>query len=699
MSIIQTINKNSWILLVVVGVAMAAFILGDFLGNRSALFQDEQSVGTIAGEAVSYQDYQNTLELQTQAYRLSTQREPDEQALRTLREQAWSKLIQERAFGPEFEKLGLVVTEDELSDMITGDNLHPSLQQAFTNPQTGELDRRALYEFVAREQNIPIIQNFESQLVPERLATKYNNLLTKTRYVTEAEAEEEYYRQTQTASIQYLYVPYTAIPDSTIALNDADLQSYYTENSADFEQTQGRDIKFIKVPVLPSVRDKQELFKEIAKDGRSLQGTTNRSTDSTFIEAASDAPNPIQAYTQKTLPALLKNETLTVGGIYGPYDEGKELVIYKYLQNTTDSSGWSAKASHILFKIDAGEDSLDVKREAQQILRRATTGNFNQLAAQYSEDVSNKDSGGSLGAFSQGDMVPPFNDAIASASKTGVLNRLVKTRFGYHIINVEQLPDFSKMVIGKLSRDVVPSERTIDEAYTRIGRFTRYKTAEALEKAVELDSSLQFVEASNLSPTQSRVAAATETQARDLVLWAYDKDREVNDVSDVFRYDDANVIAVVTSIKEKGDSPFESVKDQVRQIVIKQKKEEFILGKLGEITGNTLAEIQSAYGKEAQIDAEESLTMSSFSLAGVGASPRSIGTAFGLKEGEISAPVRDESAVTIIRLSSKSEPVETADYTVYKSQLEQRNANSSAFKIRQAIVEQYEVEDDRYRYF
>ena len=72
-------------------------------------------------------DYNNTLEQAKQAFIAQQQRQPDEQALGFLRDQAWNQTIYRMAFQPEWDKLGLTVSDEELVDMVQGDNINPGI--------------------------------------------------------------------------------------------------------------------------------------------------------------------------------------------------------------------------------------------------------------------------------------------------------------------------------------------------------------------------------------------------------------------------------------------------------------------------------------------------------------------------------------------------------------------------------------------
>ena len=119
-------------------------------------------------------------------------------------------------------------------------------------------------------------------------------------------------------------------------------------------------------------------------------------------------------------------------------------VTQELIEEAYQRSQKEIKAAHILFMVDENaspEDTLKAYKKAVEVREKALKGeNFGDLAVKYSEDPSAKENKGELGYFSAFRMVYPFESAAYKTQK-GHISKIVRTRFGYHIIKVEDIRD------------------------------------------------------------------------------------------------------------------------------------------------------------------------------------------------------------------------------------------------------------------
>ncbi|WDO13122.1 peptidylprolyl isomerase [Flavobacterium sp. WW92] len=157
------------------------------------------------------------------------------------------------------------------------------------------------------------------------------------------------------------------------------------------------------------------------------------------------------------------------------------------------------KAAHILFMVDENaspEDTLKAYKKAVEVREKALKGeDFGELAVKYSEDPSAKENKGELGYFSAFRMVYPFESAAYKTPK-GQVSKITRTRFGYHIIKVEDVRDNRGeltvahiMILKPQNQNPEESEKaknTIQEIYTKLQQGENF---ESLAKQFSQDKS------------------------------------------------------------------------------------------------------------------------------------------------------------------------------------------------------------------
>ena len=700
MSLISKIRERTGLIVGAVAIGLILFLVGgDLLGPSSQLLGGpDKEVGEIAGEEITIDQYQQAVGEMEANFYLQTRRNPSEREKNSLRQQAWDKLIADVAFTKQFDELGIQVTEQELVDMVQGNNIAPGILQSFTNPETGEFDRNQLVGYLQNMPQLPQEQQiswrmYEKNLNESRERLKYEGLLTNADFITTQEAKQLYEAENTTASVKYLYVPTLAIPDSAVQVSDQELEAYLREHPKEFDQEAGRSIRYVSFPVIPSEQDVAAFEEELDQLKQELAEANN---DSIFASINTDG-DPAQSfgrYRPDELPSyVVQQGDLAPGEVVGPIQEGEIYRLYK-VSDVREDTVATARARHILFQ--TGEDNQqEVRREAQDVLKQLRDGgDFAALAREYSDDGS-ASGGGDLGWFSEGRMVEPFEEAVFSARETGLINRLIETEYGYHIIDVTDLPTRQVYEIATIERELYPSDATRDQAYRLADLFdSQVSNLKEFTQQAQQDS-LQVQTAENLLPNAENVPGLGE--ARQVVRWAY-KDASVGDVSEVYELEDAYVIAALTGKREKGAAKLKDVREQVLAKVRGQKKAEQIAEQLRGLSG-TLEERKEAYGGNANVYSTDELKLSSNTLPNVGFAAKAVGRAFALNEGEVSEPIITENGVVVIELQSITPAPEIADYATYKEQLQQQQGPRTSNNIAQAVREAADIEDERYKFY
>ncbi len=703
MAVINKIREKLGVfVLIFIGAAIVAFIMADMFGPGSAFTAPDRSVGEIAGEKVTLEEFNQKVEELESQYQMRTGQPITEAQRASIQGQAWDALIAEKAFRQQFDELGIKVTDDEVVDMVQGSNISPEIQQAFTNPENGEFDRNQLITYLQNIKNMPPQQQmqwymFEQTLRPARARIKYENLLLKSDYVTTAEAQREHANQNGVAEIKYLYIPYYAISDSAVSVTDAELNDYLEKNRSRFQSEASRSLKYVTFSVQPSESDREVFNREINQLKSDFASTSN---DSAFAVRNTEAGPAFSRYGLDELPAQLQEMAgkLQQGQVYGPFEENNSFVFYKVSSIAQDSVA-RARASHILLRAGEGttpEQKAGIRAKADSLLKLLQGGaDFAQLARDNSDDPSAA-RGGDLGWFAQGRMVEPFEKAVFDKNEAGLVNQVVETNYGYHLINVTEAKTNTMYKVARVQTDLAAGDQTRNESFRKAELFAA--EAESMEEFEQLakEQSLTIEEARGIGQNDRRVNNLFN--ARQLVMWLFAEDTDQGEVSKVFELEDQYVVAVLTGQNEKGTAALADVRDEVLVQVKNEKKAKMIQDKLASLNG-TLDEMAKKYGADASVYTASDVKPGDFNLATVGYAPKVIGTAFGLKPGTRSAPIEAQQGIVVVETVNIIPPAEIADYAAVKEQVMQRKANRTAYMITEAIKEKADIEDQRYKFF
>ncbi len=702
MALIGTLrNKMGTWVVVFVFVAIAAFILGDiFSGNSSILNWGRNSVGEIGDRDISYEEFQSVIREREANYFLQLGREPGEREMPAVRQQAWDLLISRYAIQPEFAKIGLVVTDDEIWDMIQGKNIDESVKQAFTNQETGLFERDRVVTYLNQLKTMPQGSEarvrwelFQRDLKPARERIKYENLLIKGSYITKAEAEKEYHMQTDVAEIKYLYVPYYAVGDSAVQVTDDALKAYYNKNIERYKTEESRDIKYISIPVEPTSEDSAAIRDDLKRYVLELRTTQD---DSTYAAANSDGQNPFSKYTPATLPPFVNQDSLVQGKVFGPFLDGDNYKVVKISRIFNDTI-YSARARHILIKWTDTSDAAkkEARDKAQNILRDIRGGaDFAAKAREFGTDGT-ASRGGDLDWFTSGQMVKPFENAVFAATRPGLVNNVVETDYGYHIIDVTNVKTNIAYNIAIIERSITPSDATLNEAYRKAEVFASDISDLDDFQAAAKEHGLAVLDAKNILAGDRRIG--TMGEARPVVQWLF-RDASEGKISQVFDLQDQNVVAIMTNEVEKGYKPLATVRDEITPAVRNELKGKVITEKINGLKGS-LEEIKTGYGNDANVYSTSDLKLSSNSLPTVGFDPVAVGAAFSLETGKRTKPLSGENGVVVIEMLNKTVAPTTTDYSTYKSQLEQGNTNRTSMGVAEAIKENADIVDERYKFY
>jgi len=693
MAVIGKIREKSSLVLIIVGIAMLAFLLPSE-GIRNLFGGADNSIGEIGGEKVAGQDFDQKLQQNIARWETQNGQTAPAQVRESLKDQVWNEIIQETVLESQFKELGISVSSDELFDMIQGENPHPQIQQSFTDPNTGAFDKSRLIQFLKGLETLPPANKnqwflFEEGIEKERVAAKYNTLFTKGLSATSNLIKDAYTEQNEKRTLQFVAKRYNTVHDSTITLSEEELKAYYNEHKNEYKQETSREIEYVKFYVAPSEEDVNEAKNWVKNIAKEFQLAEN---DSSFVVYNSDPEEPLDEtfYGQGELPAGIDSSFFDneVGAITPVYELNSTFRVTKLseIRFVPDS----VEARHILLKPtgQASDTLLMAKLDSIKTVIE-NGGNFATIAKEESEDVASAIEGGNLGWFQQGVMTKPFNDACFYGKEGDIT--IVESQFGLHLIEIQKQAKKNKKVqLSTIVRRNVPSKETFDVVFAEASKFyANNDNAEAFKKATESEEYSKFI-ASEIKASDKDIPGMSNV--RELVRWAFNNEKGA--ISQPQQFENTFIVAHLSEIKEKGTATFEQVEIQVEIGAKKKKKAAMFIEEMK--NASSLEDLATKLGTTVQSAAD--VNFAAYAIPSVGQELRISGMASTLKENQMSIPIEGNTGVFVIKVQSVQPAGETTDYSAIKTQLQQGYAANTR-KVLDVLKEEFGVEDKRYKFY
>jgi peptidyl-prolyl cis-trans isomerase D len=700
MAVLQKIRNRSGLLLLAIGFALFAFIIGEAI-QSGGFNSPSHNVGSINGKDIVFEDFRlkaaNAEKNGQQGQQMTTIQAAN---------QVWEQEIAIALLSEEFEKLGIRAGEQHIMENFKND---PNIGQnpSFQN-EAGKFDVKKFKEFFkANPEQAKLLKDREKDAILNSKYQIYNSLVKGGMYTTDAEGKFKYELETNKVSFDFVSVPFSSIKDSDIKVTDEDYINYMKKHEKRFKSDGTREIEYVIIDDKPSAQDEKEVkdrvnglligsvvYNKDTGKNDTLPGFKSATNISDFVAQNSDVPFDSIYKTKQELPAEHAEQlfALPVGEIYGPYMNGKDYCISKAMGR---KSGAKAKASHILISWE-GIDRVQKKEKrtkeeaqakAQSLLAQAQSnpGNFMMLAMMNSDD-SSAQQGGDLGYFGPDQMVKPFNDFVFN-NPIGKIG-LVESEFGFHVINVTDKQD--AILLATVAQRINPSDATTNSVYAKATKFEMDANG-ADFAAVAKKAGLIVNPAIKAKPMDENFGNVGNQ--RQIVKWAYTDDTNVGDVKRFEIVNVGHVVAKLTKINKEGLMTVDEAKPMIEMIVKNQKKAEKIVAKM---KGSSLEAIAKANAVAVQQGTD--LTIENAMIPNVGMEPKVVGTAFGLAANKISSPIEGNAGVYVVKAKSVVKAPKIAKHDAYVNKLAPM-AQQAASRIIPALKANAKIEDNRLEFY
>ncbi len=706
MAILENIRKRTTVLILIIGLALFAFVIsGVFSSDNFSGGKVGSTVAEVNGENIPINEFRAQVETASRRYGPSV---TSTQLVNMVYDQEVRKTI----LNQQFEDLGIDVESDQIIEFVrtSGYAQIPDFQD-----ENGVFNEQVFKSAIADwRANDPLrydawLQDEESiiQAAKERM---YFNLVKGGVTATLAEGKMDYKMANDKVDLQYVRIPYTSIPDSAVQVSKKDIQAYIDDHKTMFEQDKARDIRFVYFEEKPSAEDENNVKEEIialmddsveyseAKDANdTILGFKNTNDMAAFLDRYSDSKFDTIYKAKKDLPSVVADTlmAMNVGDVYGPYKDGD---FYKVSKVMDKKANGTVKASHILIAWEGAERANpsitrtkeEAEAEAKRLLAEAKKEDviFTALARENSDGPS-APRGGDLGYFQEGVMADEFND-FCFGNPTGTIG-LVETQFGYHIIKVDDKQDVVQ--VATLAREIEPSETTINTLFTDA---TKYEMA-VMDAEPENFGDIAKESSYTVRPV-NKIKEMEENlpglgSQRSIVQWAFNDDTSVGDIK---RFNVNNGYAVVQLTKKykKGLMAPEDASATALPAIRKELKAKQIIAAN---KGKTMDAIAS--DNNVSQSAASAVTLSSPTLPGAGREPLVVGTAFAMEKDQTSDLIEGNSGVYMIKVTNKTAAADVENYSTYAQNLQGSAAARVNGAVYNALKDKAEIEDKRATFY
>jgi peptidyl-prolyl cis-trans isomerase D len=682
------------VFIITVGALFVLFMVISDSNVLEAIGGRTNDVGSVNGIDISYQEYQLAIERQRETQKQQTGNDIPEEQFDQFRDQVWETLVTEKLIEQEVQRLGITVSDQEVKDIILGDDPPAFLKQNFID-SLGRFNREMYEEAIFNPQNEQVLLQAEELVKQTRYREKLQSLLQAGITVSEDEIKRKYIEQNTFMDAQYALFANSLFPDSVLNITEEDLRKFYNENPDKFKINAQRKLKYVLFRNEPSNADSMLVIKNLENVKRMAENDT--SDFKYFVDIYSESPYAIDTFSVSVLSSdginALKNAQK--GSIIGPVSSTRGGFEIYHLLDVIPSAERFVRASHILIS-QTGDDAANLA-EANRVYQELKNGaDFSQMAIKHSKDPGSGKNGGDLGWFGKGMMVKEFEDACFSG-KVGDVQKPIKTSFGYHIILVTDQSS-NKYVVEKILNAVQESATTRDAKFTAANDFSYLAQKNGFEKEAEL-MGYNIQESANFAEKSASIPGLGANKR--LMIFAFEN--SLNSVSEVHKMPNGYVVAAISEVIADGLEKFEDNQPKIRQLLVVEKQYE----KARQLALDVMKKAGNDLNKVTQIDSRVQVGNtgrfnSVSSIPMIGKDNAFIFASLAMNVGKTSEPVKGLRGYFVIRLTEKT-PFDSSAFqaqsTVLKNNLIQEKKSSALNTWLFEIKENAEIVDNRYMFF
>ena len=682
MAMIEQIRNRQGLLLAMIGIGMLGFLV-PYDAVLALIGQgNNRDVGSVGGQSVSAVEYRMELE---ERRRLGFSGDQ-------LQDEVWSDLTSTIVLDDTYDALGLEVTDAEFQEMLFGDLDSPYMSRAFySNGENKAFWQQNFGAMLTTDQGKLNLLSYKRMIIGKRKKEKLDALLADALYTNSLEGKYEFKNTETKAEIKYVAKLYKNIPDGDVEVSESDIKRYYKAHKDDpkYQQTEGRNVSFVKIPLGASESDLKAMEVEME----------------TLAEEFADAEDAVAFATQANGREDIRNLRLAqveldvneakffsddIGRVVGPYTKNGQIQIARILERTMVPDE-AAKCRHILLTAKDASDEAEMATLGQRadslkrVLRNG--GDFDDLVQRFSGDPGSKNTGGVYDFFPKGRMVKPFED-FCFDKPIGAIG-WVETTYGVHLIEVlDRRTEIEEVRVAFITKPVAASAATARDAYAMASEFAINATDKESLMAAAKEAGYATGEANSIAPAARSIAGVKD--ASEIVAWSYRS--QEGEVSNPILTSDFYIVAHLDAITKAGAPDLEDVREKMVEGATNEAKGKLYAKKM---EGSSLDDIAAAVSETVKTGRDVSIKFPTVRGSGASAEPKVAGAAFSTPTGEVSAPIVGSYGVWVISPQNVKDAGEKDSYLDEQSTLASRARTNFPFTVLNVMQKAAGVEDNR----
>jgi peptidyl-prolyl cis-trans isomerase D len=679
-----------------VGVLFVLFMVISDSSVMQALGGPTNDVGSVNGDDITYKEFQTAVDQQREARKQQGQ-DVDDENMDQFRDQVWDYVISEKLIQQEVNKMGITVSDEEVRDIILGDNPPAFLKQNFID-STGKFNREQYESALYNPQNEKALIGAEQSVRQYRINEKLQSIILASINVTQDEVLRAFKNKNiYVNSLDYVFIPTSIFPDSTIKITDDDIKKYYDDNIDKYTEKEQRKLDFVIFDNKPSAKDSEIVYNDL-RNVKINFGEEDTTDFKYYVNIYSSQPYSIDTINFSALSpeGIDSIQAAKVGDVIGPVPSPGGVALYHLLDVIT-SKDELVRASHILIRTEPGGDDAKSLAEANQIYDELIAGaDFGKIAREKSQDPGSAKQDGDLGWFGRGRMIKEFEEA-AFNGKINEVQKPIKTTYGYHIIKVTGKSN-KKYIVEKIINPIKESATTRDERYNAAKDFSYLADKNGFEKEANL---VNYKILSTGYFTSDAPSIPGLGANKRLLEFAFDNG--VNSVSDVYKVQQGYVVTKVAEVKEAGITPFDKIKDQIEPLAFKEIKLETSKNLAEQLKTKLNGNLKKINKLDSKITVKSTGRFNSeSSIPGIGRNYAFIETALNSDTSRIEGPIKSPSGYYLLKVNSKS-PFDSTAFSTQSSTLR----NNLLQQKKRIVVSQWlaelkekaDIVDNRYKFY